>query len=60
MKTKFIKIQDTIVNVNDILSIHRHGQLMIIECTNNEHNIYFSSEQAAQEEVNRIYSILKQ
>lgn len=60
MKAKFIKSQDTIVNVNDILSIYTHGQSVIIECTNDEHDIYFSSEQAAQEEVNRIYSILKQ
>lgn len=58
MNAKFIKIQDTIVNANDILSIYRHGQSMIIECTNNEHDIYFSSEQAAQEELNRIYSLL--
>lgn len=58
-KTKFIKIQDTIVNANDILSIYRHGQSMIIECTNNEHDIYFSSEREAEEEIRRIYNILK-
>lgn len=59
METKFIKSQDTIVNVNDILSIYTHGQSVIIKCTDDEHEIYFSSEQEAQEEVNRIYNILK-
>lgn len=59
MNAKFIKIQDTIVNVNDILSIYRHEQSMIIECTNNEHDIYFSSEREAEEEIHRIYNILK-
>ena len=59
MEAKFIKSQDTIVNVNDILSIYVHGQSVIIECTNYNHEIYFSSEQAAQEELNRIYNIIK-
>lgn len=59
MKAKFIKSQDAIVNINDILSIYTHGQSVIIECTNYTHDIYFSSEQAAQEELNRIYSLLK-
>lgn len=59
MEAKFIKSQDTIVNVNDILSIYTHGQSVIIECTNYNHEIYFSSEQAAQEELNRIYNIIK-
>lgn len=59
MKTKFIKSQDTIVNVNDILSVYTHGQSVIIECTNYNHEIYFSSEQAAAEELNRIYNIIK-
>lgn len=58
MKAKFIKSQDTIVNVNDILSISRHGQSVIIECTNDEHDIYFSSEEAAEEEIRRIYSLI--
>lgn len=57
-KTKFIKSQDTIVNVNDILSVYRHGQSVIIECTNDEHDIYFSSEQAAEDEIHRIYSLI--
>lgn len=59
MKAKFIKSQDTIVNVNDILSIYTHGQSVIIECANYTHDIYFSSEEAAQEELNRIYSLIK-
>lgn len=59
MKAKFIKIQDTIINVNDIRYIYRHDQSVIIECVNDEHDIEFYSEQAAQDEVNRIYSILK-
>ena len=59
MKTKFIKSQDTIVNINDILSVYTHGQSVIIECTNYNHEIYFSSERAAAEELNRIYNIIK-
>lgn len=59
MKAKFIKIQDIIVNTNDILSVYTHGQSVIIECTNNEHDIYFSSEREAEEEIRRIYNILK-
>lgn len=58
-KTKFIKSQDTIVNVNDILSVYTHGQSVMIECTNYTHDIYFASEQAAEEELNRIYSLIK-
>jgi hypothetical protein len=58
MKAKFIKIQDTIVNTNDILSIYRHGQSVIIECKNDIHDIYFSSEFYAEQELNRIYAVL--
>lgn len=59
MEAKFIKIQDIIVNTNDILSVYRHGQSMIIECKNETHDVYFSSELYAEEELNRIYNILK-
>ena len=57
-KTKFIKCQDTIVNVNDIRSVYRWGQSVIIECANDEHDIYFASEQEAEEELCRIYSLI--
>lgn len=59
METKFIKIQDLIINTNDILSVYTHGQSLIIECKNDTHDIYFSSEFYAAEELNRIYNILK-
>lgn len=57
-KTKFIKCQDTIVRVNDIRSVYRWGQSVIIECDNDEHDIYFSSEQEAEEELYRIYNLI--
>ena len=59
MKAKFIKIQDIIVNTDDILSVYTHGQSVIIECKNDVHDVYFSSEFYAEQELNRIYSILK-
>ena len=59
MKAKFIKIQDIIVNTNDILSVYTHGQSVIIECKNDVYDVYFSSEFYAEQELNRIYSILK-
>ena len=49
MKAKFIKIQDIIVNTNDILSVYTHGQSLIIECKNDTHDVYFSSEFYAEE-----------
>lgn len=59
METKFIKIRNLIINVNTIESIRTHGQYLLIECTNNTHNIYFTSEFEVEEELSRIYSILK-
>ena len=59
MEAKFIKIQDVIVNTKDILSAYTHGQSLIIECKNYTHDIYFSSEFYAAEELNRIYNIIK-
>lgn len=59
MEAKFIKSQDTIVNVNDILSIYVHDQELIIECTNKTHSIYFASDSEAEGELNRIYNIIK-
>lgn len=58
MEAKFIKCDTVIVNVNDILSIRTCGQRLTIECTNNTHDIYFSSEHGAEEELSRIFSIL--
>ena len=60
MKAKFIKIQDIIVNTNDILSVYTHGQSVIIECKNDTYDVYFSSEFYAEEELNRIHNIIKQ
>lgn len=59
MGAKFIKIQDIIVNTKDILSVYTHGQSLIIECKNCTHDVYFSSEFYAAEEMNRICNILK-
>ena len=59
METKFIKVSNRIINVNDIASIRTHGQLLIIECTNNTYNIYFASEREAEGELNRIYDKVK-
>ena len=59
MEAKFVKCQNIIVNVNDILSIRACNQRLIIECTNKIHNIYFASESAVEEELNRIYNIIK-
>lgn len=58
MEAKFIKCENVIVNVNDISSIRTCGQRLIIECTNNTHDVYFSSERWAEEELSRIFSIL--
>lgn len=59
MDAKFIKCQNTIINVNDILSITTHEQYLRIVCKYNVHNIYFQSEQEAQEELDRIYKLIK-
>lgn len=59
MEAKFVKISNLIVNVNDILSIRTHGQSLLIECTNTTHRIYFASEVSVDEELNRIYNIIK-
>lgn len=59
MGAKFIKCQDVIVNTNDIKSVSAHGQRLTIKCTDEEYNIYFASEACANDELNRIYSILK-
>jgi hypothetical protein len=59
MEAKFVKCKNVIVNANDVLSIKMRNQCLIIECTNNTHNVYFASEPEAAEELNRIYSILK-
>lgn len=55
----FIKCGSVIVNTNDIKSITGCGQYIFIECANNEHRIYFSSENEVQNELDRIYKILK-
>ena len=54
----FIKCKGVIVNTNDIKSITAHSQYIFIKCANNEHRIYFSSENEAENELNRIYEIL--
>lgn len=54
----FIKCKDVIVNTNDIKSVTGHGQYIFIECANNKHRIYFSSENEVKNELNRIYKIL--
>ena len=54
----FIKCKGVIVNTNDIKSITACGQHIFIECSNNEHRIYFSSENEVKNELNRIYEIL--
>lgn len=59
MEAKFIKCQNVVVNANDILSITTHDQDLYITCKNKIHRIYFSSEHAAQEELNRIYNLIK-
>lgn len=46
------------MNTNDIKSVTAHGQYIFIECANNEHRIYFSSEDEVKYELNRIYEIL--
>lgn len=46
------------MNTNDIKSVTAHGQYIFIECANNEHRIYFNSENEAKNELNRIYEIL--
>lgn len=59
MEAKFIKCKNVIVNSNDILSIKTSNQRLVIECTNKTHAVYFSSDYEAEEELNRIYNILK-
>jgi hypothetical protein len=59
METKFIKIRNLIINANTISSIKIHAQSLIIECTNNTHSIYFTSDHEVEEELDRIYNILK-
>ena len=59
MEAKFIKIKNLIINSNTISSIRSHGQSLIIECANKTHNIYFTSDHEVEEELNRIYNILK-
>jgi hypothetical protein len=59
MSAKFIKCQDVIVNTNDIKSISAHGQRLTIKCTDEDYNIYFSTAAGVEDELNRIYSILK-
>ena len=59
MEAKFVKCKNVIVNVNDILSIRACNQCLIIECTNKMHNIYFACDYEVEEELNRIYNIIK-
>lgn len=59
MEASFIKVRDIIINVNTIESIRAHGQFLLIECTNNTHHVYFSSDFEVEEELNRIYSLIK-
>jgi hypothetical protein len=59
MSAKFIKCQDVIVNTNDIKSVSVNGQYLTIKCTDEDYDIYFSTEAYAMDELNRIYSILK-
>lgn len=56
---KFIKIQNTIVNVAEIKSIYTHNQLLCIECADKVHRFYFGTEMGAREELNRIYKQLE-
>lgn len=59
MSAKFIKCQDVIVNTNDIKSVSTHGQRLTIKCTDEDYNIYFATEAGAEDELNRIFGILK-
>ena len=59
VEAKFIKCKNIVVNVNDILSIDVHEQELIIECTNKTRRVYFASDSEAEEELNRIYNIIK-
>ena len=59
MSAKFIKCQDVIVNTNDIKSVSVNGQYLTIKCTDEDYDIYFSTEAYAIDELNRIYCILK-
>ena len=56
---KFIKIQDTIVNVEGIKSIYTHDQYLVIECANKNYRFIFDSQMGATEELNRIYKQLE-
>lgn len=56
---KFIKIENTIVNVAEIKSIYTHDQILTIECTDKVHRFYFGTEMGAREELNRIYKQLE-
>lgn len=56
---KFIKIENTIVNVAEIKSIYTHAQILTIECTDKVHRFYFGTEMEAREELNRIYKQLE-
>ena len=59
MGAKFIKCQNVIVNTNDIKSVSAHGQRLTIKCIDEDYNIYFASEAGVEDELNRIYGILK-
>lgn len=56
---KFIKIENTILNVAEIKSIYTHDQHLCIECTAEVHRFDFGSEMYAMEELNRIYKQLE-
>lgn len=56
---KFIKIENTILNVAEIKSIYTHDQLLYIECTNEVHRFDFGTEMGAREELYRIYKQLE-
>ena len=53
--SNFIKIKDVIVAVSTIKNIIINNQMLIIETTEGELNVYFDSYADAKDELNNIY-----